>query len=81
MNCLKHFQCLSSQFYNGDGFAAAVVGFGGGAGDERMGRKELGEALSKGTGSVAVDYADARAICQGRFVEKFVDAAGGFFDG
>src|ERR1700733_10951042 len=81
MNCLKHFQCLSSQFYNGDGFAAAVVGFGGGTRDQRMRREELGKALAEGTGSVAVDYADTRAICQGRFVEELIDAAGGFFNG
>jgi hypothetical protein len=36
MKCLKHFWDLGSQFYNHDGFAAAVVGFGGGAGDERV---------------------------------------------
>ena len=30
---------------------------------------------------MAVDYADAGAICQGGFVEEFVDAIGGFFDG
>src|ERR1700744_575235 len=46
-----------------------------------MRREELGETLSEGAGSVAVDYADAGTICQGGFVEEFVDAAGGFFDG
>jgi hypothetical protein len=46
-----------------------------------VGREELGETLSESAGSVAVDYADAGAICQGGFVEEFVDAAGGFFDG
>src|SRR5215475_9497171 len=72
---------LCSQLHNGDGFAAAVVGFGGGAGDERMRREELGEPFAEGAGSVAVDYADAGAICQGSFVEELVDAIGGFFDG
>src|SRR5215475_5317085 len=71
---------LCSQLHNGDGFAAAVVGFGGGAGDERMRREELGEPFAEGAGSVAVDYADAWAICQGSFVEELVDAIGGFFD-
>ena len=63
------------------GAAGAQPPGGGGAGDERMRREELGETLSEGAGSVAVDYADAGAICQGGFVEEFVDAAGGFFDG
>jgi hypothetical protein len=46
-----------------------------------MGRKELGQAFAQRAGSVTVDYAHALAVCQGGFVEKFVDAAGGFLDG
>src|SRR5215469_9328861 len=69
------------EFGDGDGGTAAVVGFGVDSIDERVRGEEFGEAAAEGAGAVSVDDADAGLAGEGSFVEKFIDAAGRFFDG
>src|ERR1051326_4841165 len=72
---------LGAQFYDSDGFAAALFGLEGLAGDQRVGFKKLAEAFTQGAGAVAVDDADARTLRKSGLVEELVDTLGGLFDG
>ena len=71
---------LSPQIYDGDGLAAAVVGFVGDALDERVGGEEFGEAAAEGSGAVTVNDANAEFSGDGGLVEEFVDEAAGFLE-
>ena len=53
---------LGTQFYDSDGFAAALFGFEGLALDEGMSGEKLSESLAEGTGTVAVNDADTREM-------------------
>src|SRR5208283_6022764 len=49
--------------------------------DEWMGLQEFTKTLSQGTGAVAVNDADLGSICQGCFIQEFVDALASLLDG
>src|SRR5216683_2881109 len=76
---LRHWT-LGSQFYNRDGFAAALFSLERLSRDERMSLEELTESFSQGSGAVAVNDADPGNVCKGRIVKKFIHALGCLFD-
>src|SRR5260370_17320255 len=69
----------SSQFHDGDRFAASLFGLKGLPRHQRMRLEEFGQSSAQRAGSVAVNNAHTRLAGQRRLVQNFVDSLGTFF--
>ena len=71
---------LFFQFNDSNRVATAISGFGANRFDQRMRPQKLGEAAAERACAVAVDQAHLGRTCERCLIEKFIDAARGFFD-